>query len=100
MELIKVVIKEEGKPQRESIHPRAALANFQQVFKNELVDYYVCDEFGNRIKKEVIPTKSAQQRAYDAMLERAKALKIKGAHLMSEDNLLKAIQEDQKVPEK
>ena len=88
MELIKIVIKENGKPQRESIHPRASLPNFQQVFKGELVDYYICDKDGNRIKKEVTPTKTVEQRAYDAMLERAKVLKIKSAHLMNEEKFI------------
>lgn len=87
---IKVIIHEEGKQKRESIHPQESLPNFQRIFGKDLIDYYLVDDKGNKIEGKV--TNDPAAKALEAIKERAQKLKIKGWHLMSEENLLKAIQ--------
>lgn len=95
---IKIVIQEAGKQPRESIHPQESLQSFQRVYKNELIDYYLVDEKGNRLEGKV-EKPDPKKKAFEAMLGMAKQMKIKGYHLMSEEKLLKAIQEAHKKAE-
>lgn len=93
---IAIVVKEDGKNSRVSIHPEISLMHFQRVYGNQLIDYYLVDEKGERIKGNVVPTKTKQEKAFEGLKQIAKELKIKGWHLMSEDTLEKAVQQASK----
>lgn len=90
---IKVIIEEPNKPVRESIHPEASLKDFQRVYGKFLVDYYVVDAQGNKVKDAVlILNETPQEKALRMMRKEAERLQIKGFEKMSESELLKAIQ--------
>lgn len=93
-DLIAIVIQEAGKPRRApSVHPMEALPSFQRIWKDELVEYYACNEKGERIEQKVKVFVSKQEKAFDALKEKAQKLKIKGYQKMGFDTLLKAVQE-------
>lgn len=94
---IAIVIKEEGKNSRISIHPERSLTTFQRIYGNLLIDYYLVDEKGERIR-DVKPSVavSREEKGFEALKKVAKDLKIKKWHLMSEATLLKAVQEASK----
>lgn len=96
---IEIKVRTEGGGERTSIHPEESLRHFQQVFKNDLIDYYFVDANGNKIDATPQVVIDPRQRAFDAMKDKAKKMGIKGYHLMGEDKLLKAIQEAHKKAE-
>ncbi len=92
---ITIVVKESPTSQpKNTVVNALALAQFQSVLKERLIDYWPCDQAGNRIKKAI--TTNAKDKAIEAMKERAKSLKIKGYHLMGEEKLLEEIQKASK----
>lgn len=93
---IAIVIKEDGKNPRISIHPERSLMHFQRIFGNQLMDYYLVDENGERVRGNVHPAQTKAEKSFDALKKIAKELKIKQWHLMAEDTLLKAVQEASK----
>lgn len=97
---IEIKRKLEGGGEHTSIHPEESLRHFQQVYKGDLIDYYLVDDNGHRIDS-VVPKQNIDPRAkaFEAMKEKAKKLGIKGYHLMGEDKLLKAIQDAHKKAE-
>lgn len=94
---IEIIIKEEGQNPRKSIHPERSLPHFQRLWGKFLIDFYLVDENGERIK-DIKPSVavSREERGFEALKKTAKDLKIKGWHLMSEDTLQKAVQEASK----
>lgn len=96
---IKIIIQEAGKQPRESIHPQESLASFQRVYKNELIYYYLVDENGNKIEGKIAKP-DPRKKAFEAMQEMAKQLKIKGYEKLDEGKLLEAIQKYHQKAEK
>lgn len=96
---IKIIIQEAGKQPRESIHPQESLSSFQRVYKNELIDYYLVDDNGDKIEGKITKP-DPRKKAFEAMQVMAKQLKIKGYEKMDESKLLKAIQEAHQKAEK
>ncbi len=95
---IAVVIQEEGKSPRVSIHPERSLPHFQRIWGNFLIDYYLVDENGERVRTTSKPVVAItrEERGFEALKKIAKELKIKKWHLMSGPTLLKAVQEANK----
>ena len=95
---IAIVIQEPNQTPRISIHPERALPHFQRIWGNQLIDYYLVDEKGERFRTPSKPVVAItrEERGFEALKKVAKDLKIKKWHLMSEPTLLKAVQEASK----
>ena len=72
---------------------QAAIANFQRIYGTDYKGAVMLDDNGNPIEGEAKSISSPKERAFAAMKERAKQMKIKGYQNMKEDTLLNAIQE-------
>jgi hypothetical protein len=89
---IKLIISTGKDNTRESIHPEHSLPHFQRVFGQDLIDYFLIDDKGNRIDTPLIPLETKRQKAFRIMKEEAKRLNIDGYEAMNESDLLLAIQ--------
>lgn len=89
---IAIVIQEAGKNPRVSIHPEISLPSFQRIWGSQLIDFYLVDENGERIKGELKPALTKQEKALNALRKEAQELGIKGFATMKEDKLLVAVQ--------
>ncbi len=90
---IAIVIQEAGKNPRVSIHPERSLPSFQRIYGNQLIDFYLVDENGERVKGTAKPTQSREEKAFEALKKEAQELGIKGFQNMKEETLLKKVQE-------
>lgn len=76
---------------RKTIVTDEAIPNLQRIYGQSILKMYACDEKGNKLQNAASPSGNP---ALIALRERAKGLKIKGYHLMSEEKLVEAIQKE------
>lgn len=74
------------------IVPETTIPNMQRIYGNQIKSIYPVDSNGNKVQAALKTTIDPQKRANDALIIRAKELKIKGYQVMSFETLLKAVQ--------